>query len=68
MDERTKDFAQVAAEVKAWDAVLVENGDKVRNVMLTPLEEYEVFLPDRSRSCSLRCKPLNQYSKRLLPR
>ena len=39
MDERTRDFAQVAAEVKAWDAVLVENGDKVRDVMLTLLEE-----------------------------
>lgn len=30
LDERTKEFAMVAAEVKAWDAVLVENGDKVR--------------------------------------
>lgn len=44
LDERTKDFAQVAAEVKAWDAVLVENGDKVRDVMLTPFQELIVMI------------------------
>lgn len=33
LDERTKEFAMVAAEVKAWDAVLVENGDKVRRFL-----------------------------------
>jgi hypothetical protein len=29
LDERTKEFVSMAGEVKAWDAVLISNGDKV---------------------------------------
>jgi nuclear pore complex protein Nup62 len=29
LDERTRDFANLAGEVRAWDLVLVRNGDEV---------------------------------------
>lgn len=29
MEERTKEFMSLAADVRAWDAVLVNNGEKV---------------------------------------
>lgn len=33
LDERTKEFAELAAEVKAWDGVLIANGDKIARLL-----------------------------------
>ena len=30
LDERTRDFADLAGEVREWDRVLRQNGEKVR--------------------------------------
>ena len=69
LDERTKEFVALAGEVKAWDAVLISNGDKVSVGGSSRSNLTKILVQShRLQNCTVHYKALNRSSKRFLVR